>query len=118
MNANYTWVFNPGNLTLSGTFIWKDISYAEVFRQWYYTAPSWNQVDLRAVWSGDHDKYEIIFFVNNLFNTLGYDAATPGYTLVSNITNQSAAVHGNATVAPSYDLTPPRLIGGEIHFKF
>ena len=118
LNANYTIVTEPGNLTLSGTFIWKDVSYASLFRQPYYTAPSWDQVDIRATWSGNHDKYEIIFYVKNLFNTLGYDAATPGYTLVSNITGQSSAIHGNATVAPSYDLTPPRLIGGEIHFKF
>jgi iron complex outermembrane receptor protein len=56
-NALYTWVFDPGNFSLSGTFVWKDKSFASVFERSYYEAPSWDQVDLRAVWSGDHDHY-------------------------------------------------------------
>ena len=111
-NANYTWIFDPGSFTLSGTYVWKDKSYAGVFTRSYYSAPSWNQVDMRGTWQGNHDRYEIIFFVKNLFNTLGYDAAggaTGGYT-------------GNAadpiTPLTAYDLTPPRTYGVELHYKF
>ncbi len=110
-NANYTFVFDPGNLTLSGTFIWKDSSVAEIFYRSYYLAPSWNQVDLRAVWSGNHDKYEVILFMKNVFNSLGYDAAVDGY-------NTDMPVGGGNTVVSSYDLTPPRTYGFEIHYKF
>jgi iron complex outermembrane recepter protein len=111
-NANYTWVFDPGSFTLSGTYVWKDKSYAGVFTRQYYSAPAWNQVDLRGTWQGDHDRYEIVFFVKNLFDTLGYDAAggaTGGYSgNVANPVNQLTA----------YDLTPPRTYGVEVHYKF
>ena len=111
-NANYTWEFEPGNFTLSGTYVWRDKSYAGIFTRTYDEAPSWNQVDLRGTWSGDHDRYEVIFYVRNLFNTLGYDAAgaaTAGYT--GNPANPT-------TQDPSFDLTPPRTYGVEVHYKF
>jgi iron complex outermembrane receptor protein len=111
-NANYTFVWDPGSLTLSGSYIWKDLSYASIFKRAYDAAPAWDQVDLRATWAGNHDRYEIILYVKNLFNTLGYDAAATGYLI-------SAPVGGGPyTQASSYDLTPPRLYGVEVHWKF
>ncbi len=111
-NATYRFEFGPGDLILSGTYIWKDKSYASVFTRTYYEAPSWDQVDLRATWSGNHDRYEIVFFVKNLFDSLGYDAAAVGYDI------EKPVGGGGATVARSFDLTPPRLFGGELHIKF
>jgi len=112
-NANYTFYFEPGNLTLSGSYIWKDHSYSSIFtRTAYDYAPSWSQVDLRATWSGNHDKYEIVVYVKNLFDTIGYDAAAGG------LYNAQPQGGGGATYSPTYDLTPPRLIGAEIHYKF
>ncbi|HEX4184163.1 MAG TPA: TonB-dependent receptor, partial [Caulobacteraceae bacterium] len=111
-NANYTWEFEPGNFTLSATYVWKDKSYSGIFTRTYDEAPSWNQVDARGTWSGDHDRYEVIFFVKNLFNTLGYDAAggaTAGFT--GNPANPTFQ-------QPSFDLTPPRTYGVEVHYKF
>ncbi|THD60236.1 TonB-dependent receptor, partial [Phenylobacterium sp.] len=111
-NANYTFVFDTGNLTFSGSYIWKDKSYASIFTRTYDEAPSWDQVDLRATWAGPHDRYEVIAFVRNLFNTLGYDAAAEAYPI-------AAPVGGGAfTQAPGYDLTPPRTYGMEFHYKF
>jgi iron complex outermembrane receptor protein len=112
INGLYTFHFEPGNLSLSATFIWKDRSFSSVFERPYYLAPSWNQVNLRATWSGDHDRYEIVLYVNNLFNTLGYDAAADGYQITSPVGG------GPETAAPSYDLTPPRQYGVEFHYKF
>jgi iron complex outermembrane receptor protein len=110
-NANYTWALEQGNFTLSGTYIWKDVSYASIFTRDYYEAPSWSQVDLRAVWSADHGKYEVVAFVKNLFNTLGYDAAAAGY-------NAGGGTFQTMTQVSAYDLTPPRLYGMELHYKF
>jgi iron complex outermembrane receptor protein len=112
LNGLYTFHFEPGNLSLSATFIWKDVSYSSVFERYYYKAPSWDQVNLRATWSGDHDRYEVVLYVNNLFNTLGYDAASDGYTITSPVGG------GPSTVAQAYDLTPPRQYGIEFHYKF
>ncbi|HEY5290008.1 MAG TPA: TonB-dependent receptor [Caulobacteraceae bacterium] len=111
-NATYTLRFDPGDLTFSGTYIWKDKSFASVFQRPYYEAPSWSQVDLRATWAGTHDRYEVVLFVKNVFNTLGYDAAAAGYNITSPVGG------GNPTAAPAYDLTPPRLYGVEVHYKF
>jgi iron complex outermembrane receptor protein len=112
-NANYTMYFDPGNLTLSGTYVWKDHSYSSIFtRNQYDYAPSWSQVDLRATWSGNHDKYEVVVYVKNLFDTIGYDAAADG---LYNATPQGG---GAATYSPTYDLTPPRTFGAELHYKF
>jgi iron complex outermembrane receptor protein len=111
-NANYTWEFEPGNLTLSGSYVWKDASYAEIFNRSYNEAPSWSQVDARLIWAGNHDKYEVVFYVKNLFNTLGYDAAAAGDAISSPVGG------GGLTQASVYDLTPPRLFGAEVHYKF
>jgi iron complex outermembrane receptor protein len=111
-NANYTFEFAPGNLILSGSYIWKDKSYASVFKRVYDEAPSWDQVDLRATWQGNHDKYELVAFVRNLFDTLGYDAAAAAYPIAAPVGG------GGFTQAPAYDLTPPRTYGFEVHYKF
>jgi iron complex outermembrane receptor protein len=113
-NAVYTFQFDPGNLSFSGTYIWKDKSYGSIFTRFYDEAPSWAQVNLRATWSGNHDKYEIVLFCNNLFNTLGYDAAATGYIVNNPVSNPSDPY----TQVPAFDLTPPRVFGAEFHYKF
>jgi iron complex outermembrane receptor protein len=107
-NANYTFEFDPGDLTLSGSYIWKDKSYAGIFQRSYDEAPSWNQVDFRATWAGKNDKYEIIGYLKNAFDSRGYEAAATG---VPNGTNTSFANQ-------SYSLAAPRLYGIEFHYKF
>jgi iron complex outermembrane recepter protein len=114
LNGTYTFVFDPGNLIFSASYIWKDKSYSEIFTRYYYEAPSWDQVDLRATWSGNHDHYEVVLFVRNLFNTLGYDAAADGYITQNPVGNPGAGI----TQAQAFDLTPPRTFGAEFHYKF
>jgi iron complex outermembrane receptor protein len=113
-NANYTIPFEAGNLILSGTFIWKDKMYGSIFERSYYEAPSWSETDLRATWSGDHDRYEVVLYVKNLFNQIGYDAGSGGYASGCGCGTPPGLVTGN----PGYDLTPPRLYGVEFHYKF
>ena len=105
-NTNYTFRFDPGNLTLSGTYVWKDKSYASVFTRSYYVAPSWGQLDFRVVWSGNHDRYEFVLYAKNITNSVGYDAAASGYYGLNNTPNSA------------YDITPPRTYGVEVHYKF
>ena len=114
LNAVYTFEFDPGNLIFSGTYVWKDKSYSSIFTRVYDEAPSWSQVNLRATWSGNHDRYEVVFFVNNLFNTYGYDAAAGGYIINNPVSNLSNPY----TQVSAFDLTPPRTFGAEFHYKF
>ena len=112
LNATYVMRFDPGNLTLSGSFIWKDVSYADIFQRTYNAAPAWNQVDLRATWAGRDDRYEVVLYVKNVFNSLGYDAAGGSQYILS------PQGGGAATQSVFYDLTPPRTYGAEFHVKF
>ena len=112
-NANYALLFDPGTLTLSGSYVWKDHSYSSIFtRTQYDYAPSWSQVDLRATWAARGDRYEVVVFVKNLFDTIGYDAASNG------LYNAMPQGGGAATYNPTFDLTPPRTYGAELHYKF
>jgi iron complex outermembrane receptor protein len=103
-NGVYTWNFEHGDLSLAGSWIWKDRSYGSIFARTAESAPSWDQVDARLTWAGHQDKYEVILYVKNLFNTLGYNSAGFGQPLTTG-------------TAPYYDLTPPRLFGVEMHYK-
>ena len=58
-NANYTFRFTPGDLTLSGSYIWKDKSFDSIFTRTYDEAPKWDQVDLRATWAGNRTSWQV-----------------------------------------------------------
>src|SRR3546814_9321533 len=95
-----------GTLTLGATYIYRSKAYANVFTRVYNSAPSWDQVDLRAHWTPEGNKYTIIGYIRNVANTDGYDAAVTG--------NQRAGRDG----ARNLELTPPRTYGIEMPYRF
>jgi iron complex outermembrane recepter protein len=105
LNALYTLNFDPGKLILSGSLIWKDKTYDSIFNRYYSMQPSYSQVNLRATWTDTQDRYNIILFCNNVFNTLGYDAASG--TLLA---------PGDILEGPS--LTAPRTFGMQFQYRF
>lgn len=105
-NAAYRFRFDPGSLVLSASVTWKGDTYYSVFNRAYTRAPSYDQVDLRAVWTDARDRYRVIVYVKNVFNTLGYEGAS-GTLLVS-----------PAAIATAYDLTPPRTAGAQLQLRF
>jgi iron complex outermembrane receptor protein len=112
LNSNYTFVFDQGDLTLSGTYLWRDTQTGAIFDQSYWKAPSWSQVDLRATWRGPGDRYEFIVYGANVFNTTGYPGGPVAYQA------------GNATTPTVYSVrdifttNPPATYGVEVHYKF
>jgi iron complex outermembrane receptor protein len=106
INANYTFHFNPGDLILSASYIWKDEAFSDLFQRSYNRSPPWDQIDLRATWRSSDHRYEIIGFVRNLTDSLGYEAAGGG------------VLHSNNVVVNTYTLTPPRTYGVEFHYRF
>ena len=112
VDAAYTWHFTPGDLTFSASLAWRDKQLATLFNRFYDTSPSWYDVDLRALWKGPKDKYEIIAFVKNLTDTLQYTVAGGGAGLAGSAT----CVCTNETNA--YELNPPRSYGVEVRYKF
>lgn len=109
-NAVYTFVFDPGQLDVSGSYTWRDSSYSLVFNRDYNKIPSYDQVDLRLIWTQVNDRYRIIAFVKNAFDTTGYDGATGGAYLSSSFPPNS--------VAQTYSYTPPRTFGVQMQYHF
>jgi iron complex outermembrane receptor protein len=112
MDLAYTFHFDPGDLILSGTYAWRDTQSGSLFNRFYNVAPSWDDVSIRALWKGPKDKYEIIAYVKNVFNTLQYTVGAAG-----------AGLAGSATAVgliedTGYELNPPRTFGVEVRYKF
>ncbi|HEY3889574.1 MAG TPA: TonB-dependent receptor [Caulobacteraceae bacterium] len=114
----YTWHLDPGNLTFAATYIWRDAQLGNtVFNTPYNTAPSWSDVDLRATWSGDHDRYEVIAYVKNLLDSLQYPTGPTGAGLYGNAvraTSEQAGLIYNSI----FSYNPPRTFGVELRYKF
>ncbi|HWA61466.1 MAG TPA: TonB-dependent receptor [Caulobacteraceae bacterium] len=122
-NANYTWRFDQGKLNGSVSYVWRAAQYGSIFDRSYYRAPSWSQVDGRLTWTSQNDKYTVILYVKNLFDTLGYaNGATA--TRRASITNTLVApstymlLPSVSGINTAYELTPPRTYGIEVHYKF
>src|SRR5262249_35035387 len=78
LDGAYTFHFDPGDLTFSATFAFRDRQTSTLFGRFYDTAPSWYGIDLRALWKGPKDRYEIIAYVKNLTDTLQYAVGLGG----------------------------------------
>jgi iron complex outermembrane receptor protein len=117
LDIAYTWHFDPGTFTLGGSYVWRDTQVGSVFNRFYNTSPSWDDFDFRATWVGDHDKYEVIGFVKNAFNSLQYNVGAAGAGLLGNATSHTNPVAGLDYVS-AYELAPPRTFGVEVRYKF
>ncbi|HEY5105740.1 MAG TPA: TonB-dependent receptor [Caulobacteraceae bacterium] len=110
-NALYTMNFEPGRLALSGTVIWKDTTYDDIFNRPDTLQKPYTLVNLRATWSDARDRYNIILFVNNVFNTLGEDGAAGTLLL-------PAQAGTPEDIVTAYGLTAPRTYGIELEARF
>jgi iron complex outermembrane receptor protein len=117
-NATYTIPFQPGDLSLSADYIWRDTEDGTIFDRKYDNAPSYSQVDLRALWKSTGDKYEVIAYVKNVFDTIGFQAADGVYNGFSGNATQAATPGGALFQSNVYNETPPRTFGVEVRYKF
>jgi iron complex outermembrane recepter protein len=109
LNALYTFHFDPGTLALSGSYVWKDRTYDSVFNRSYNLSPAYTQVNFRATWTGADNRYSVIFYVNNLFDSVGYDG-TGGLAVTAPGPTQ--------TIDRLASLTAPRVYGVEVQYRF
>jgi hypothetical protein len=68
LNANYTWHTPAGNLTVSGTWTYRDETYYSVFNRDHNLAPSYTETDMRLLWNEPNDRYTIIAYGKNVFD--------------------------------------------------
>jgi iron complex outermembrane recepter protein len=108
-----------GSLTLSATYAWIDKQYYSVFSNSNYLAPSYYNLDLRALYQPNVGHLTVILFARNVTNQLQIvNYSTGSYT--GGPANLSPAP---ATVFPSsgqttYLVNPPRTYGAELQFRF
>jgi iron complex outermembrane receptor protein len=110
-NALYTLHFDPGRLALSGSVIWKDTTYDAIFNRPDTLQKPYTLVNLRATWTDAKDRYNIIVFCDNVFNTIGYDSAAGLLLLPAQAGTPEDIVTG-------YGLTAPRTYGIEFEARF
>jgi iron complex outermembrane receptor protein len=108
-NALYTFSFDPGKLTLSGSVIWRDGTYDDIFNRYYTFQPSNTQVNLRATWTGAGNRYNIILFVNNVANTNAYDGN--GGVLLGTVGTKEDILSEPA-------LNEPRVFGAQLQVRW
>jgi iron complex outermembrane receptor protein len=132
--ANYTWITSAGSLTGTVSYAWRDVAYGAVFKRWYNEAPSWDQWDARFLWRDKDDKYEVIGYVKNIFDKIGYDqgataerlsggfssiyGASPAGLTCSPVVAASGTVSCVQGIRKTFYTTPPRTYGIEFRYKF
>jgi iron complex outermembrane recepter protein len=109
LNAIYTLHFTPGSLALSGTYIWRDRTYDDVFNRSYTLDPSYAQVNLRAIWTDAANRYNVIVYANNLTNKIAQDAS---FGLGVNNPGPGQVID------PVVSYIPPRVYGLELRYRF
>ena len=115
----YTFHIGPNALTLSGTYAWRDTQSGSLFNRFYNVAPSWDDVSFRALWKGPGDKYEVIGFVKNIFNTLQYTVGAGGAGLAGTANSVNLTSLGaTPNWVTGYELNPPRTYGVDVRYKF
>jgi iron complex outermembrane receptor protein len=106
LNGNYTFFLEPGALSLSATYAWRDQQYGSLFNRPFNLAPAWDQVDLRAEFRSANGHYSIIAFGKNIFDKAGYQSGRIGVLQAS----------GDYLIQDV--LNPPALYGLELQYRF
>jgi iron complex outermembrane receptor protein len=107
LNASYDVPLGArGDLTLSGNYAWSDETYHGIFNRDYTQTPSYEQVDLVAVWNSPDEHYRVVGYVKNLFDEQGYDGARGLPSILP------------AGIAKTYYLTAPRTYGVQLQMHF
>jgi iron complex outermembrane receptor protein len=109
VSAIYTFHFEPGSLALTGAYIWRDQTYDSVFNRSYNLAPSYTQVNLRAIWSDRSNRYNVIVYGDNVLNKIGQDAS---FGLGVNNPGPGQVID------PVVSYIPPRVYGVELRYRF
>lgn len=112
LNANYFWEFASGSFTVSGSYVWRDEQYSDLFETELAKVPSYSTVGLRGIWNDSEDRYTIIVYGTNLTDEEVAEGA--------DLERQRTGLTGPAGAAyyPTYNLSPPREYGVEFQYRF
>jgi iron complex outermembrane receptor protein len=112
LNANYLWEFSSGSFILSGSYVWRDEQYSDLFENPLAEVPGYSTVGLRGIWNDASDRYTVIVYGSNLTDEEAADGA--------GLDRQRTGLAGAAGAAyyQSYNLAPPREYGVEFQYRF
>lgn len=112
LNTSYNLDFNPGSLTLSASYIWRDEQYNDLFENEFAKVDSFSTLGVRALWHDASDRYSIIFAVENLTDEEAGDGG--------GVTRQRTGLSGAAGAAyyQNINLSPPRVWSAEFQYRF
>lgn len=113
VNANYTWELDPGSVSASLTYVWRDATYYSIFTDYWNKAKSFGQTDFRMLFNDKDDRFTAIAYVKNVFDTRG-SAGVSGTRVPSLLPGQPNYGYVNRTI--SYVL--PRTYGVELQFRY
>ena len=106
----YTFHWDPGSLALSASYAWRDKSYGTIFNRPYDEIPSYGLVNLRAIWTDAKNRYTIIAYADNVFNTLWAGNAVGAL--------QTPAAVVPEVIDKGYTYGPPATFGVEFQYRW
>ena len=113
VNANYTWNLEPGNVSASVSYVWRDSTYYSVFNRYYSKAKSYGQTDARLIFNDKARKYTMIGYMKNVFDQRG-SAGISGTRV-----NSLSVVQPNwGFINQTVSYVPPRSYGVELQYRF
>lgn len=110
LNGNYTWVMDPGSVTASLTYVWKDDTYYSLFNRYYSKAKAWDQVDARLLFNDKDDRFTVIAFMKNVFDSRGLSGIDG--------TRLNTAGPNEGFINQTLSYVPPRTYGMELQYRF
>ena len=108
LNTVYTWSFEPGAFSISGTYAWKDRIHSSAFSDPEFTAGSFGVSDFRATWNAHNNRWSLLGYLRNAFNVLGSDTGV--------VSGGGTTFGTPSTLFRSY--IPPRTFGMELKVRF
>jgi len=109
VNTNYTWEMEPGNLSASLTYVWRDATYYSIFNRYYNKVKAYDQVDARLLFSDKDDKWTVIGYMKNVFDSRGSAGVTA---------NRLNTGPNTGFVNQTVSYIPPRTYGVELQRRF
>jgi iron complex outermembrane receptor protein len=106
LNVNYTLpVGTYGDLIGSASYLWRDEQYSSIFNREYNRTPSRDQVDLRLTFKDAKNRFSIIGYAQNVFDSEGYETL-------------SGTRYSTGAIYQNYVLTDPRTYGVQLQVRF
>jgi iron complex outermembrane recepter protein len=119
-NANYTFDFAPGSLILSATYTWTDETFYQPFKSAANKVKAYDVADFRVLWNDADDRYTLIGYVKNAFDTNGFTSngsTTP--TAIFDVPGSGTAPNiAQTRTAITRGLIQPRTYGVELQYRF